>query len=393
MTTRQIPVKIQEAAKVFGSALTGDRAAQGRVKGLVDGSYISESFSSSDLAAAFAISTQQQLEAQYAQLTPSWTDFATKMTFPDFRPQFLRELLFDDDINLATNGGVATLPGSLPNVPEATEYPTFGFTTNANGLILTKKGARFGFGWEMVINDEWNVISQIPGQLLLKASNTEDTEAYGLLSTATGPNPLVFNAQNGNTNVNDADHLFKAEHPLSLDALVLAKKAIRARKVNGRTVSVPKFRLIVPTALKDQAEYILSVKELELTSADGKTKVKSSTSNSDVALTATDWFSQMDTSGAADTTWYLVPDKGFDGTRKSLILGFLQNYEKPELRISNATGRYIGGGEVPGLEGSLLNDDIEHRIRHVVSGAALNTHALLASKGTGAAAPSQFNTP
>lgn len=384
---------ITEASKVFGAALNGDRTAQGRVKALVDGSaYVTESFSSSDLAAAFQIGTTQTLQAQYSELTPSWTDFASRLTFSDFRPQFLREMLFDDDIQLDENGGEETLPGSLPNIPEGTEYPSFGFTTSAAGVQLSKKGARFGFGWEMVINDEWNTIQEIPGQLLRYASRTEDTQAYGILASKTGPNANTFKAGNGN--LNTAPSLFDKEYKLSLDALVLAKKAIRSRKVNGRTVSVPKFRLIVPTSMRDQAEYILNLRELTIRNAANTTEIKATTSNSDVALTSTDWLEQIDQSANAATTWYLVPDKGFDGTRKSLAVAFLQNNEKPDLRISSDTGRYIGGGDVPGLEGSLLNDSIEYRVRHVVSGAFLNGQALLASKGTeAAAAPSQFNTP
>jgi hypothetical protein len=384
---------IQEAGKIFGAALEGDRAAQGRIKAVVDGSaYITESFASSDLAAAFQIGTTQKLQAQYAQLTPTWTDFATRLTFTDFRPQFLRELLFDDDIQLTENGGEETMPGSLPNIPEGTEYPMFGFTTSAAGVALSKKGARFGFGWEMVINDEWNTISQIPGELVRYASRTEDTQAYGILVSKTGPNATTFRTENGNLNATGT--LFNKEYKLSLDALVLAKKAIRARRVNGRKVSVPRFRLIVPTSMRDQAEYILGIQELTIRNAGNTTEVKAKTSNSDVALTSSDWLEEIDQSASAGTTWYLVPDKGFDGTRKSLAVAFLQNNERPDLRISSDTGKYIGGGEVPGLEGSLLNDSIEYRIRHVVSGAFLNGQALLASKGTeAAAAPSQFNTP
>lgn len=384
---------VQEAGKIFGAALAGDRTAQGRIKAVVDGTaYITESFSSSDLAAAFQIGTTQQLQAQYAELTPTWTDFATRLTFTDFRPQFLRELLFDEDVQLDENGGEETMPGSLPNIPEGTEYPMFGFTTSAAGVALSKKGARFGFGWEMVINDEWNTIAQIPGELVRYASRTEDTQAYGILVSKTGPNATTFRTENGNLNA--APSLFDKEYKLSLDALVLAKKAIRARRVNGRQVSVPRFRLIVPTSMRDQAEYILNIRELTLRNAGNTTEIKAQTSNSDVSLTSTDWLEKIDQSANAATTWYLVPDKGFDGTRKSLAVAFLQNNERPDLRISSDTGKYIGGGDVPGLEGSLLNDSIEYRVRHVVSGAFLNGQALLASKGTEAApAPSQFNTP
>lgn len=377
---------ITEAATLFGEALEGNRAAQGRVKALVDGSsYISESVSSSDLAAAFAIGTRQTLQAQYASRTPTWTDFAQRKVFNDFKPQFIREITWDADTNLSENGGFKTMPESLPNIPEGTEYPAFGFTTSANGVMLQKKGARFGFGWEMVINDEWDVIRSVPGELIRFASNTEDTEAYGILASATGPNPATFKADNGNTNV--APSLFDKEYKLSLDALTLAKRAIRARRVKGQLVTVPRFRLVVPTSMKDQAEYLLSIKKLVKRNVDNTTEIEAGTTNSDVALTTSDWLDRIDTSGNAATTWYLVPDKGFDGTRASMAVAFLQNQEKPDLRISNDGGNYLGGGAVPGLEGSLLNDDIQYRVRHVVSGAFLNGQALLASKGTEATAP------
>ena len=384
---------IEEAGKILGFALNGDRTAQGRVKALVDGSaYITESVSSSDLAAAFAIGIKQKLQAQYAKRPTSWTDFAVKKTFTDFKPQFIRELLINNDVDLATNGGKATLPQSLPRVPENTEYPSFGFTTSTNGILLAKNGARFGFTWEMVINDEWDLINSIPGKLIEFAGNTEDTEAFGILASATGPNATTFSVGNGNTNVGGT--LFDKEYALGLDSLTLAKRAIRARKVNGRRVSVPKFRLLVPLALKDRAEAILNTSKLTVKNAALTTEVEMSVSNSDVTLTATDWLEQIDVSATSATTWYLVPDKGYDGTRESLAVSFLQNQEKPDLRISGGGGSYLGGGAVPGLEGSLLNDDIQYRVRHVVSGAFLNGQALLASKGDETdAVPPQYIVP
>jgi hypothetical protein len=383
---------IEEAGKIFGAALNGDRTAQGRVKALVDGTaYITESFSTSDLAAAFGIGVSQKLQAQYAERTQTWKDFAVKLTFNDFKPQWFRELTLDDDVNLDENGGAKTKPNSLPRIPEGTEYPSFGFTTSASGIMLYKEGARFPFTWEMVINDEWSLIKSIPGKMLDLAANTEDTEAYGILAGVNGPNSVSFSADHGN--INDSNSLFAAEHPLSLDALVLAKKAIRARKVNGRRVTVPKFRLLVPTTMKDQAESLLAISEYTTRNADNTKEIKVRPTNSDVALTASDWLTDIDQSASADTTWYLVPDGGKDGTRDALGVAFLQNHEAPELRISGNGGNYLGGGQVPGMEGSLLNDTSEYRVRHVVAGAFLNGQGLLASKGTGAAAPSQFSTP
>lgn len=382
---------LAEAGKIFGFALEGDRTAQGRVKALVDGTaYITESFSSSDLAAAFGIGVAQKLKAQYAQRVQTWKDFAVELKFNDFKPQWFREFNFDDNTNLDENGGVTTKPQSLPRVPEGTEYPSFGFTTSASGIMLYKEGARFPFTWEMVINDEWNLIKSIPGKMLDLAANTEDTEAYGILASAAGPNSVTFSSGNGNTNTG----LFDKQYKLSLDSLALAKKAIRARKLNGRFVTVPKFRLIVPTAMKDQAEYLLSVKELTIRNSNNTSEIKAGTTNSDVTLTATDWLTQIDQSANAATTWYLVPDGGNDGTRDSIGVAFLQNHEAPELRISGGGGNYLGGGAVPGTEGSLLNDTAEYRVRHVVAGAFLNGQGLLASTGAEAtAAPAQYIVP
>lgn len=384
---------IEEAGDLFGDAIAGDLVARGRVKALVQGQhYITESVSSSDLARAFVIGTRQNLQEQYAKLTPTWTDFAGRLKFTDFKPQFLRELTMDDDTNLATNAGVKTKPGSLPRIPEGTEYPKFGFTTSANGVLLAKNGASFGFTWEMVINDEWGLIASIPGKLIEFASNTEDTEAYGILADEDGPNALTFSEGNGN--LNSVGTLFDKEYKLDLNSLSLAKKAIRTRRVNGRLVTVPKFRLIVPTAQKDQAEAMLAVSEYTVRNADNTKEIKVKPTNSDVALTTTDWLDQIDESGDAATTWYLVPDKGYDGKRKSIAVAFLEGNESPDLRISGGGGNYVGGGEVPGLEGSLLNDTGEYRVRHVVSGAFLNGQSLLASKGTEAtAAPSQYVMP
>lgn len=383
---------ITEAGKIFGFALEGDRTAQGRVKALVDGTaYISESFSTSDLANAFGLGIKQKLKAQYAERTQTWKDFAVELKFNDFKPQWFRELTLDANVALDENGGSKTKPQSLPRIPEGTEYPSFGFTTTASGIMLYKEGARFPFTWEMVINDEWNLIKSIPGHMLKLASNTEDTEAYGILASATGPNSATFSAPNGNLN---AGTLFDKEYALGLDALSLAKRAIRARKVNGKRVTVPKFRLLVPLALKDRAESLLATKEITIRNAGNTAEIKTQTTNSDVSLTATDWLEQIDVSATSATTWYLVPDKGFDGTRDSLGVAFLQNHEAPELRISGDGGNYLGGGPVPGFEGGLLNDSSEYRVRHVVAGAFLNGQGLLASKGNEVTAPpSQYIVP
>jgi hypothetical protein len=383
--------KLLEVSTIMGDALRGDYAAQGRVKAIASGSAsLSEAFSSSDLAATFTAVTNQALLAQYADLPSTWGDFAKREVLPDFLPQYFRELSFQQDTNLALNGGIITAPNSLPNVPELSEYPTFGWSTSANAVQVRKKGARAGFSWEMVINDQWNLISSIPGQLARFARNTEETSAYSVLASVTGPNATTFNA--GNLNVASTDAVLAGKnYALNLDSLILAKVAVRRRKHNNNFITVPKFRLIVPTAMEETARRLLNIQTIEMVVGTGSNQVRyvTGTNFGDVTLTVSDWLTRIDKSANSDKTWYLVPDKGFDGTRTSIALAFLQNNETPEFRQSGNTGQYLGGGGVPSMQGSLVNDEVQYRVRHVVDGGLLWPQALFASTGVDGAAPQQ----
>jgi hypothetical protein len=369
--------KLLEVADVFGEAINGDFQARGRIKAVVDGQ-LSEAISSSDLAQTFAYVNAAALQAQYATLPKTWPSFAKRDVFEDFKPKFQKELVFDYDQDLSENGGHATAPGSLPVVPELTEYPAFSFTTSAKALSLYKSGARIGFSWEDVINDNWSFIASLPGKMANYANNTEETEAVKVLADVNGPNAATFNSANQNAADNKV---------LSLDSLAFAKRTVRQRKFNNNFVTVPKFALVVPTTMKDQAERILKISELELVVGDGtaggdQRRYKSQTSNSDVVLVVNDWLTQIDKSANNATTWYLVPLNGTDGIRDSIVVNFLRNHEAPEFRQSNAGGLFLGGGAVPTLAGSLRNDDAEYRVRHVVTGGYWFAVNCYASTGT-----------
>lgn len=369
--------KLEETAKIFGEAINGDYRAQGLIKAVAQGE-LSEAISTSDLAKTFNYVTRAAVTKQYSDLPTTWTTFAKRERLQNFNVTSFREFVFDDDQRLTENGGFAVAPASLPVVPELTEYPTFKFTTGSNQVKLNKRGARVPFSWEAVINDEWSFIQALPGKLAEFAKNSEELEAVGVLTSATGPNAGTFNAPNGNTNATN--------YELGIDAIALAKDTVKNRKVNGNYINVTKWALIVPTNLEETAKRILSLTSLEVTQ--GSLKYTTTTNTSDITLVVNDWLTKVDKSANAAKTWYLVPLNGTDGTRDSIIVAFLNGHEAPEFRQSGNTGLYLGGGNVPSLEGSLLNDDVEYRVRHVVTGAYLYPQALFASTGVGGAAPS-----
>ena len=367
---------VESAGTLFKDALNGSHVARGRMKDIVENGFdtnsaaLSEAITSADLNAAFTKSIVSTLQAEYAEAERVWTKIAQRRMFEDFKPQYLREFNWDKGLQVESNAGVPVVPGSLAQIPELTEYPTFGFTTSEKAQQILKHGARLPFSWESVIDDDWGFIQSIPGNMVRLALNTEESQAFGTIVGAAGPRADVI------SNIGTA--------ALTLDSLKAAKQEVRSRKVNGRAVRVPKFALVVPTALEDTAREILGITQYKdiVTTGDGSREFTITPANSDVELVVADVISDIDQSANADTTWYLVPAGGSDGVRTSLFLGFLRNHERPELRQSGNTGTYLGGGVVPGLEGSLLNDDVEYRVRHVVSGGYVETAALYASTGT-----------
>ncbi len=369
--------KLEETGKILAEAMHGDYRAQGLIKAVAQGELV-EAVSTSDLAKTFNYVTRAAVIKQYADLPTTWTQFAKRERLQNFNPTSFREFVFEDDVKLAENGGFVTAPASLPVVPELTEYPSFRFTTGTNQVKLNKRGARVPFSWEAVINDEWSFIQALPGKLAEFAKNTEELEAVGVLTSVTGPNAGTFSVGNGNTNATN--------YAIGLDAIALAKNAVKNRKVNGNYLNVTKWALIVPTVLEETARRILSLTSLEITQ--GALKYTTTTNVSDITLVVNDWLTKVDKSANAATTWYLVPLNGTDGVRDTIIVAFLNGHEAPEFRQSGNTGLYLGGGSVPSLEGSLLNDDVEYRVRHVVTGAYLYPQALFASTGAGGAAPS-----
>lgn len=365
----KVPKSVTEAGKVFTSALGGDMIARGILKQVVQegySSHLSETIATGDLNAAFTRSLKDKLIAEYARAPRVWNKVARRNVLEDFKPQFFRNWGWENGLQVETHAGFPVPNGSLARVPELTEYPTFKFSTSENQIQLYKHGARLPFSWEMVINDEWGFIGSIPENMLRLALNTEETEAFGAFVGATGPKTSIFGTPEA--------------WKLSLDSLTAAKTLVRKRKVNGRSVTVNKFALVVPTSMQDQAKALLGITSYKET-VDGK-EFLVSTTNGDVELVVADVLSTLDQSANVDTTWYLVPLAGNDGTRDSVLLSFLRNNEAPDLRSSGTAGMAIGGGALDSLNGSMLNDDIEYRVRHVVAGGTHYKDAMFAATGT-----------
>ncbi len=369
MNQAQYDALIEKYTDLLEGASKGDWIARAHLK--------EAALSTSDFPAAFTDIKTAQLQAKYALESEAqvWRKIARKVTVPNFLPQSFIDLGWDDsafDNILATNGGYETTPGTLPNVPEATEYPTaFKLYSSTEQLEIRKAGMRIAFTFEAIINDQWNVVDDLPGWLLRTALNSEDAEVAKLLSDGDGPNSVYFNA--GNNNLLEYGINTDGQAALTRETLKVALKQANSHKAgpnNNRPVRFNRFALVVPPSLEDLANELKDV-PTQFIVHDGNLEYPATfTYGVAFEVVVLDWLEAVDKTHGA-TSWYIVPFAG-DGIRTSLGLGFLQNYDRPELRLHNDQGTFLGGGDVPARQGSFLNDTWQLRLRHIFGGVALN---------------------
>lgn len=382
--------RINYVADLLEGALSGDAMKQGTIKNEINKARsvdIQESHSTSDFPTVFRSITQASFLAQYSQIESVYKQYTRQYNVNNLRPQSFYSLAAVDVSNLPdTNGGDPTTkvaPYGLPRVPELTEFPTISFAASETSFGVAKYGARVNFSFEMLLNDEWGVLEDLPTQLAQLARNQEDIVATEVLATPTGFNPVFFNNTNGN--IFNTTNGYSSNNPaLSVDAIEEAASHIRARVFNGNPVTVSNFALMVPPALETEARRLLGVSSFLIDDPiNGTYTVNNPISG--IQLIVNPWLTVVDRSATANRTWYMLPVGGSNGIRPAVVHSFIRGRETPELRISNNTGDYLGGGSVPGREGSFVNDDMEFRVRHFFGAAAIAYETAVVSRGDAAA--------
>lgn len=351
--------------------------------------HLKEALSTSDFPVIFTDIKNAQLQAEYEEQRENgfWNRIARRVVVQNFLPQSFYEWGWaNDNTNiLAANGGRPTPQGKLPNVPEATEYPTTAFKlyTSTEQLEIRKAGARIPFTFEAIINDQWNLVDSLPNFLLRTALDSEDIEVTQLLTDGSGPSSTYFTAGRGNllkygTNADGTAALTRE----TLKAALWQADSFTDENT-GRPIRFTKFAVVIPSALEEVANDIQNMPRQFNVVNGAVSYVDTFDFGKAFEFIVNPWLDTLDET-TGDTAWYVVP-LGGQGVRTSLGLGFLTGHERPELRVHNATGMYVGGGAVPAREGSFLNDTWELRIRHIYGGVALGNGAgTVASTGTAA---------
>lgn len=349
---------------------------------------LKEALSTSDMPELFRQVTDYALLSQYARLPSVWNSFSSRYDVPDFRPQRFMSWNINMQQLLAGNGGADRSHYlALPRVPELTEYPTFQLEAEEELIGLGKYGARYPFSFEVFLNDEFQVIQDLPPEMAQMARDTEDVLSTGVLATSTGPNSAFFNSSWDFGSQVPNGNIMEGNPALSIDAVEQAIHSISQRVIRDRPVTVQQYALVVPPALRLTAQNIVNnTTYLRVVPDDNGGELRFTETNpvsGEITVVVNPWLPLLDTSDTMSTTWYLVPSGGSNGPRRSIVTTFLSGRGNPELRISGDTGRAIGGGDVPSTEGSFTHDDVQYRVRHFLGAVGVDPSPTMVSLGTG----------
>lgn len=372
------PERLNAVARDVEEALGGNRLAAARIKneaanamGIGD---VEESMSTSDFPEALRSIVSRSFLGEYEQIPSVYPEYTRPFDVTDLKPAAFYSLISPELENFPDiSGGYETHkdhPGGLPRVPELTEFPTLSFSASESSIGLAKYGARVDFSFEMLLNDEWGALESLPTQLAQLARNQEDIVATEVLVNENGLNPAFFNASN----------TLAGNPSLTLDAIANGIASINQRTFNGNPVQAQDVALMVPPALEMEARRLLGITSLVVADPVNGT-YNSVNPISGVKLIVNPWLAYINKSANVNTTWFLIP-YGSRGIRPAVVFSKIRGRGEPELRISDATGNYLGGGKVPGREGSFTHDNIEFRIRHFVGAAGIAGEVVAASLGT-----------
>lgn len=352
--------KVEAVAALIQGAMHGDFQKAG---------VLQEVMTTSDAPFNAAHLVTAELISQFEAAPRTWSEIADVRTVPDFRPVNLYSI-FGDLTGPAVREG-----GGAARVDEAAPYPYVTVTgKEAFYQKLAKNGAKFGITWEALVNDPAGVWTQMPGELLELALDTEEAEVYDALIQ--GVAAAGASVQLAGGTLPDGT-IVKPNSKLSPEAVWQAVLELANRTVNGRKVgTLSGYNVIVPVGQKMFFEWTLSqaiiaIQQGNITLGPG-----------DRSVFNTITVIESDKVGLVNPDeWYLIPKKGAY-RRPTLELLRLRGYERPEVRVSNLTGNYQGGGSVSPFEGSFENDTVDMRLRYVVGGALWTADAIVYSDGS-----------
>lgn len=356
--------QIDEAAlvKTLGLLTNESRHPPHRHKYLLQ-----EAITTSDFPYLFGQVIDRQLIANYQAWNADWQNWCKFRVVTDFNTVRLERLYGIDDL--------------LPEVAEKGEYTAQKPTSCRFPLAVKKYGKQFDVSWESIVNDSLGAFSDVPSRMGTAAARTENYLVTSTYSSATGPNAALF----GDTITDCGQDVTNAGTlPLSLTNIETTLELMRAQTdPNGNPINVRGTHLVVPPALEMTGRSILSSALKMYTESAGGGATPYPTTNiipqMGLKLHVDPWLPVVDTSGNANTTWYLFADPS---QIPAIYYGRLRGYETPEVVMKSSDKVTATGGSVTPMSGDFTTDNIMYRVRLVFGTVAGDPRAAYSQTGT-----------
>ena len=141
---------------------------------------LKEAITTSDFTYLFGQVLERDVLARYQTAPTNWTPYVKMRNVKDFRTITLEKVQGNDNV--------------LDKVVEKGEYLVSAMDNSRYSLAVYKYGRQFDISWESIVNDYYDAFGDIPQRFADAAINTEAYQVSALITSATGPNALLFGA-------------------------------------------------------------------------------------------------------------------------------------------------------------------------------------------------------
>lgn len=162
------------------------------------------------------------------------------------------------DFKTASRIGLGEFP-ALRKVREGAEYKYVTIGERAEPIVLATYGELFSITRQVVINDDMNMLTDIPRKMGMAAKGTIGDLVYAVLTKnpTLSDGKALFHADHKN-------YLTGADSALSIESLSKAKTQMATQKTQvegnakGRTLNIRPAFVLTPVALEDKANQIIN---------------------------------------------------------------------------------------------------------------------------------------
>lgn len=369
--TKQYKLQVAEAAKFLTEIITGRRSA----------SQLLEVMTTSDFPYLFGDILDRTVLATYNEWPTTWTALAKRTTVADFRNAKVFPPTWGAD-------GVLGEVGQSEEYPDAAVYEQTPIEWN-----VLKYGRKVPFSWESIINDDLDMLKDIPVRLGRAARRTENDLVTSLYVGTTGPLSTMYH--NDFANIVNTTNGASIDNPaLSIVGLNDAYTVLSAMlDESGQPIMREALTLVVPPALEVTARNILNATEIHATSLRGGGSPDNTSGSGYQELSVANWMRNRltlvvdpyiplkATSSNGNTSWFLFANPNY--SREAIRIGFLRGHETPEIWMKSPNAVRVGGGAVNAMDGDFDTDSITYRIRHIIGAVKIDPKATVASNGSG----------